>query len=201
MISVKDMITRIRAETHDHQKAGYPDEELLMYINDGLRFLRRTIMDIYPSMIADIDMEGELGDGENAIYTYTPIATIIDMRVDGERLDLVNPRSIRKLTDTGRPRRYYLSGHNCVKVWPVCEKPYAYSLLAVGDFEPLTLKDETPVPNEYDDYILEYAMIRMNMTQEFDLSQEQQLMSSITSQITSRIRDFNEPGVQLKSYW
>ena len=201
MISVKDMIARIRAETHDHQKAGFPDEELLLYINDALRFARRTIMDIYPMMLVDIDMEGELGDGENAIYPFKPISHIIDMRIDGERIDQVNPREIRKLNETGKPKGYYLSGLECVKVWPVCDKPHEYSLMGIGDMEPLTIDSEIPLPNDFDDFVYEYAMIRMGMTNEFDLSQESQVMSSVTSQITKMLYSYTSPGVQTKGYW
>ena len=201
MIPVKDMITRIRAETHDHQMAGFQDWEIIMYLNDGLRFLRRIIMDVYPSMLIDIDMEGELGEGDNAIYTYQPISSIIDVRIDGEHIDLINPRTIGKLTKTGKPRHYYLSGTNCLKLWPVCDKTYSYSVAAVGDFEPMTIDSETPVTNELDDFIKEYAIIRMSTTNEFDLSQETSLMSNIIQQITSRLQSFMEPGVQLKPYW
>lgn len=201
MISVKDMITRIRAETHDHQQAGFPDHELLLYINDALRFARRTIMDIYPSFIADIDQEGELGDGENAIYSYSPISHIIDMRVDGERLEVINPRSIAKLNEKGKPRRFYLAGNNCIKVWPVCDRPYSYSLLAVGDMENLTLDDEIPLPNDFDDFVYEYAMIRMGMTNEFDATQETQVMQTISSQITKMLYSYMQPSVQMRSYW
>jgi hypothetical protein len=201
MMSVKDMITRIRAQTHDHQMTGFQDWEIIMYINDGLRFLRRIIMDLYPSMLIDIDMEGELGDGENAIYTYQPISSLIDVRIDGEHIDIINPRDIGKLNKTGKPKYYYLSGTNCIKVWPVCDKPYSYSIMAIGDFEPMDINSETPVPNEFDDFVQEYAIIRMSVTNEFDISQENSIMSNIIQQVTSRLQSFTEPGVRVKSYW
>lgn len=201
MISVKDMITRIRAETHDHQKAGYPDYELLMYINDALRFARRTIMDIYPMLLADIDMEGEIGEGENTLFLYKPVSSIIEVRIDGQIIERVNPRTIKKLNEQGKPRCYYLQGTQMLKLWPVADKSYEYSVVAVGDMEQLTEKDETPLPSDFDDFVYEYAMIRMNMTNEFDLSQEQSIMQTVAAQIKTMLHDYMAPGVQLRSYW
>lgn len=201
MLSVKELITRIRAETHDHQMAGFQDWEILMYINDGLRFIRRQIMDIYPSYLADINMEGEIGKDENTLYLYRPVSSIIEVRIDGKIIDCVNPRAIGKLNETGRPKAYYLQGNQTLKLWPVADKTYEYSVTAVGDMERLTLEDETPLPNEMDDFVQEYAIYRMSMTNEFDMSQENNVMANIAQQIMSMLRDYTPPAVQMKSYW
>lgn len=201
MLSVKDMITRIRAETHDHQMAGFQDWEILMYINDGLRFIRRQIMDIYPSYLADIDMEGEIGEGENMLFLYKPVSSIIEVRIDGQIIDCINPRSIKKLNKQGKPKSYYLQGTQTLKLWPAADRAYAYSVVAVGDMERLTLEDETPLPNEMDDFVQEYAIYRMSMTNEFDMSQENNVMANIAQQIMSMLRDYTPPAVQMKSYW
>ena len=54
-MNVKEMITHIRHAIHDEQMTGFADEEILSYINDGVKFLRRTIMDIYPFFLADVN--------------------------------------------------------------------------------------------------------------------------------------------------
>lgn len=201
MISVKDMITRIRAETHDHQMAGFQDWEILMYINDGLRFIRRQIMDIYPSYLADIDMEGEIGEGENMLFLYKPVSSIIEVRIDGRIIDRINPRTIKDSRKQGKPGFYYLKGTQTIKLWPVADKAYEYSIVAVGDIEKLTIDDETPLPNELDDFVQEYAIYRMSMTNEFDMSQENNIMANIVQQLMAMLRDYMPPGVQLRSYW
>jgi hypothetical protein len=65
----------------------------------------------------------------------------------------------------------------------------------------MDINSETPVPNEFDDFVQEYAIIRMSVTNEFDISQENSIMSNIIQQVTSRLQSFTEPGVRVKSYW
>lgn len=200
-MSVRDMILRVRTATHDQQEVGYSDMDLLMFINDGLRFARRTIMDIYPMFLVDMELEGELMDGENTIYSDRLFSAIVDVRIDGERIGMINPRSIRNLNEVGKPRQYYTCGFNTIKVWPVPEDYHTYTVLAVGDMEPLRWDDETPIPNEFEDYIYEYVVTRASLTNEFDMSQEANIMSSVVQQITTALRSFMPPGIKPRSYW
>ena len=71
MLSVTNMIIRIRSSTHDQQETGYSDDDLLAYINDGVRFVRRTVMSIAPTMLADIDLSGELAAGESKVTSIS----------------------------------------------------------------------------------------------------------------------------------
>ena len=66
MLSVKDLIIRIRNAAHDEQKTGYTDDILLGYINDGVRIFRRMIMENAPMILA-AEKAGTLKSGETSV--------------------------------------------------------------------------------------------------------------------------------------
>jgi len=93
MIKLSDFIVRLRAMTHDEREIEYKDEDWIRYTNDALRFVRRIIFDIYPSMLADMLIDGFLTPPEKIIYLYETPIHILNVRVDGKRLKLINPHS------------------------------------------------------------------------------------------------------------
>lgn len=217
MLTVNEIITRVRATTHDEQETGYTDETLTGFINDGVHFLRRMLMDINPLLLADFSQSGTLSAGENEIVpsittqtsvTDGPVTTIYklsnicDLRVDGRRLQQVKLSEIANLDKEGKPDSYYLIGHSLIKVWPIPSEEYSYSLVAVKDMEHLTeLTDTSPFPREVDDFLYEYVTVRASITNEFDISQENSIMASIIQQVEQYAFNLSPIGVQTKGYW
>lgn len=202
MIKIKDLIRRIRSMAHDQQAIEYSDDDLMLYINDGLRFVRRIVMDVYPSMLVDFEFDGMLDVLENTIYLFDPISHIIDVRVDGKPLKIINPRVVEDINAKGRPKFYWLVGYDKISVWPVPNTPVEFSVTGIKDLEPLTLDDEElPVPSDLEDFVYEYCILRASFTNEFDMSQESQLMVTIVNGIQQRARTFNPPGVKVGGYW
>lgn len=200
MMSVKDMIIRIRASAHDQQEVGYDDVTLLSYINDGLRFVRRTIMAVYPMYLADLAVSGNVDAGEWKLDLPDPISLMVDMRVNGRRLKLINPQAL-DVDDNGEPRFYYMQGFQTVCLVPKPDKEYQYELTAIRDMVLLKLEDSSPLTNDMDDFLYEYVLIRASLTNEFDMSQESTIMSSIVNQITSMVRENCAHGAQVQGYW
>lgn len=202
MIKTADLIKRIRAMSHDEQELEYSDEDIMLYVNDGIRFVRRIIMDIYPSMLVDVEADGILDIGDNTIYTFEPIAQIVNLWVAGRRIEVINPRALKDARYMDVPRGYYLSGYDKIKVWPLPKMPVDYHLEAIKDFEPMQLTDEElPVPAGIEDFVYEYCVLRASFTNEFDMSQETQLMTTIINGIQTTLRPFTAPSVQLRGYW
>lgn len=202
MIKTADLIKRIRAMSHDEQELEYSNEDIMLYVNDGIRFVRRIIMDIYPSMLVDVEADGVLDIGENTIYTFEPIAQIVNLWVAGRRIEVINPRSLKDARYMDVPRGYYLSGYDKIKVWPLPKMPVDYHLEAIRDFEPMSIEDEElPIPANIEDFVYEYCVLRASFTNEFDMSQETQLMTTIINGIQTTLRPFAAPSVQLRGYW
>jgi hypothetical protein len=100
----------------------------------------------------------------------------------------------------GVPEVYYLTGDKTVNFYPTPKVDTYYEILGVPDFEDLTAEDNTPLANEYDHLILEYANIRLSTENEYDISADSQIFSSLQSQIL-RLLHIPPTGVTVQGYW
>ena len=93
----------------------------------------------------------------------------------------------------GFPYAYFITGLKTISLYPIPDKPINYEILAVEDIKEMTLSDDdngkSPFPNEFDDMLIEYALIRLSMGNEFDMSQEMSVMSQIVAQLENILRE------------
>lgn len=103
-------------------------------------------------------------------------------------------------TETGEPREFYLTGTQTINFHPVPDKETKYTMLVVNDIEELTLADKSPLNTEFDDFLVEYGVIRLSVSNEYDVSQETQIMANIYDQV-QRILVPPPAGIMTRSYW
>ena len=75
-----------------------------------------------------------------------------------------------------------------------------YDILAVEDMDDLTINDSTPLLNEYEDLHVEFANVRLSVENEYDVSADSQIMSTIQAQII-RLLHIPPTGVTVQGYW
>ena len=239
LLSIKSAIKRIRSAIHDWQHINYSDAEILLVINAGIRFIRRTIADIQPEILMT-ENKGILQGGEDTIQLEKMPLTIIEVtagnkiissvEVDNSpkifnNLDLIydNQTPIygkqiikrfaeKKLHETNlqhlrnknfqseHAKYFYRVGLKTLKLFPVPKNETAYTVRTIDDFEELNFEDETPLLNDFDDFLIEYATMRLSIDNEYDATQEQQILSAIQSQI-AQILSPPPAGVLTKGYW
>lgn len=240
MLPLRTIAKRISMRLHDSDDITYTDEEILENINYGIRFIRRAIAIIRPSLLATVH-EGILSAGTRSIEldvrptkiihisagdvivksvttysskkiyhnrekiwkNHSPICTkkVINTYLEKSlhRTELAN--IIVKSSDTtGTPEEFCLVGDKKIIFYPIPENDTKYTALTIDDFEELDLEDNSPLNTEFDDFLVEYATIRLAIGNEFDMSQEQQIMSNIYQQIT-QILSPPPAGVVTQSYW
>ena len=71
---------------------------------------------------------------------------------------------------------------------------------SADDFEELNFEDETPLLNDFDDFLIEFATMRLSIDNEYDATQEQQISAAIQSQI-AQILSPPPTSAQVKGYW
>lgn len=201
MLAVTDIIKRVRAASHDKMETGYKDSDILYAINGGIRFIRRLIKDYKPLMIASDPVVGTLEAGKNFVVIDDTITKMIDFRVNGSHITVTDLSNISDMTKTGTPVAYYMMGVNKVFFYPTPDTDVNYSIIYVGDLKEVTLTDNSPFPNDFDDFLVEYAVIRLSVGNEFDVSQETQIMSSILEQIQNNIMGDGQPINQVSGYF
>lgn len=201
-MTLQDIIDRIRVNTHDKDILDYEDTTLIGYINDGIRFIRRTVMAVDPLQLVDTTITGALEAGERTIEPDKRMTTILEVRVDGYKMEQKTPWLIDNTEKGGTPKAYYVTGFGTVNLWPIPATPCRYKVLAISDMELLSdVEDTFPMMNEMADFVVEYASIRSSLTNEFDVTQETSIMASVVSQVEDLLRQYNGKSVQTDGYW
>lgn len=240
MLPLKTITRRIRVKLHDTDAITYDDEEILDAINCGIRFIRRTIADIRPSLLmskvdgvvepgeyqvsletrptkiihvtigTDVIQETETYHSEKVYHNYdrvfgnhTPCYSKVINRVyaehaihETELAHVIGRRSDR----TGTPQEFYLTGTNTINFFPVPDGETKYTIIKIDDIEELSMSDKSPLNTEFDDFLVEYGVIRLSVSNEYDVSQESQIMANIYDQV-QRILVPPPAGLQTAGYW
>ena len=240
MLSLKTIARRIRTRLHDTDGIAYDDDEIVDVINCGIRFIRRAIADIRPSLLATI-RRGVLQAGEKNIaldvrptkiihvtaghkiiksetnyfsekiyhnrkkiwHNYDPIFTeVVTNYYSEEGLRQTELAHVIKFKSdkNGTPKEFYLTGSQTINFFPIPDKETAYTILTVDDIEELTIEDKSPLNTEFDDFLVEYATVRLSIGNEYDVTQETQVMTNIYAQIQQILMP-PPAGVVVKNYW
>ena len=199
-MSVKDIIVRIRSSTHDKKETGYQDSDLVGYINDAIRMIRRIVLDIRPELLSHT-VTGTLLPGKADIQSESVITKVISVRANGEKLKSVPASMVIDAEAVGEPRMFYLPGWKTLRLYPIPEKETAYSATVVSDMEIIDSSGSSPFPMDMDDFIVEYVITRASMSNEFDVSQESSIMGNIISQVMSLVRNITPDTVDVRGYW
>ena len=240
MLSVQTLARRIRTRLHDTDKITYDDAEILDCINNGVRFIRRTIASIRPALLMS-ETEGILEAGTKSITLEKRPTKIINVTAGdqifkteilytGKKIyhnyeklwydkspiyneHVVNSYSEKSLHETemafiiprksdsfGTPHEFFLTGSQTINFFPIPNAPTKYTIRTVDDIDELTWEDNSPLNNEFDDFLVEYAAIRLSVGNEYDMTQESQLMANITAQIQQIIVP-PPAGILTQGYW
>ena len=240
MLPVTTIIRRIRSRLHDLENINYTDEEILDALNMGLRFIRRAIVDIRPSLLIET-YEGTIAAGERFIkLPFRPLKivhiTMGDKIIKSEMIDTSPPmyqnynqvwhnatpiyttkkvdtyseagikqtELAHKVMDkndlTGIPKEFYLTGEKTIHFVPIPNQKMKFTMMYVPDIEELTIEDKSPLLTEMDDFLVEYAAIRISIADEFSMAEEAQIMSNIYQQI-QRIVQPPPVGFVVKGYY
>ena len=107
---------------------------------------------------------------------------------------------IRNRNKIGQPEKFYRVGLQSLKIYPKPRAETAYTLRTIDDIDELRFHDVTPILNEFDDFLIEYATLRLSLEDEFDMTQETQLMANIQQQI-AQVLSPPPSGTIVRGYW
>lgn len=200
MLPIREAIRRIRSAVHDEeQRINYSDTEILDAINSGLRVIRRTIAEIQPEILMTTEM-GTLAATQSEIELPSRPSQIVDLTAGKYKLLETNLQHVRKKVASEYPKYFYRVGLQSLKVYPKPLVETEYAVRYVEDIGELGIEDTTPILNEFDDFLIEYAAYRLALTDEFDMTQEQQIIANIHQQIASILAP-PPAGTVIRGYW
>ena len=201
MLRVQTLAKRIRMRLHDTEEITYADEEILESINCGIRFIRRIIANIRPALLMS-EVNGTLAKGGNSIELEKRPLKIINVIVGGKALiETEMAFAIHNKSEVKEaPKEFYLTGSQTINIYPPPQEEMKYTIRTVDDIEELTWSGKSPLLTEFDDFLVEYAAIRLSVGNEYDMTQESQLMASIASQIQMLLTP-PPSGFTVRGYW
>lgn len=203
MLSVQTLAGRIRSRLHDKEELEYEDDDILYGINCGVRFIRRIIATMRPALLTS-EHKGILPSGVSAITLKTRPTKIINVTAGNPEEPLEKTEmafAIHKdVYEAGKPTKFFLTGSQTVNFYPAPSSDTSYTIRTVDDIDELTWEDNSPLNTEFDDFLVEYATIRLSVGNEFDMTQESQLMANIAAQITQLLAP-PPAGFVLRGYW
>lgn len=203
MLSVQTLAGRIRSRLHDKEEITYENDEILDCINCGVRFIRRIIAATRPALLTT-EHKGILPSGVSSITLTTRPTRIINVTIGSEEKPLEKTEmafAIHKdVYEAGEPKKFFLTGSQTVNFYPAPVTATPYTIRTVDDIAELTWEDNSPLNTEFDDFLVEYAAIRLSVGNEFDMTQESQMMANIAAQIVQILAP-PPAGFVLRGYW
>lgn len=191
MISVETLLDKLRRTLKDEDKNSYTDEELIDYIEAGIAFVRRIIISENPEYIATGIARGTIPAGVNNLDL--PVSCYVyDVRVDGKRITRENLLNIRDINETGDIKKYVLLNGREMLFFPVPQKDQEYKVMGVYDQPRLSPTSNTPFNSDIDNLIFEYVILRAGMGDQFQMSQETQLMQVVAQQVEHLLNIYNQ---------
>ena len=111
-----------------------------------------------------------------------------------------NLHHIQNRYEEGIPRAWYKLGANRLRLVPIPKKEIGYTVRLIEDLEELSMEDRSPLLTDFDDFLIEYAVIRLPIDNEYDVSQEMQLFSNIAQGISETL--YPPPAsCRVSGYW
>lgn len=115
-------------------------------------------------------------------------------------LRATNLRHIKDRHAEGNPCEFYRTGLRHLHLHPIPDKETAYTVMTIDDIEEVAYTGTSPLINDFDDFLVEYATIRLSIGNEYNMSQEAQVMANIVSQIQQLLYP-PPPGYETGGYW
>lgn len=191
MIFVDTLLEKLRRTLKDEDKNSFTDEELIDYIEAGISFIRRIIISENPEYIVSDIASGTIDAGYNEIVLPSA-CYVFDVRVDGLKIPRENLSNIRDTTEKGEIKKYVILNGKKILFFPISDKEHTVKIIGVKDQGRLSATSKTPFNNDIDNLIFEYVILRAGMGDQFQMSQEMQLMQVIANQVEHLLNIYNE---------
>lgn len=203
-------IRRIIADNRPELLAGDVVSGMIKAGERSIELPHRPLLFLYVRAGSDVASREEITKSDkiyhnwNLIYhNKTPLFAEkeVNVKYRTRRIPEANMSEIYGDMDRqGEPEVYYLTGSKTVNFYPTPRADTSYDILVVEDMEELTADDTTPLLNEYDDLLVEFANLRLSIENEYDVSADSQIMNTMQAQVM-RLLHIPPTGVTVQGYW
>lgn len=201
--SVATLTSNIRVALADVESHRFSDANILTFLNKAYRKVYGVFAHDRPELIKTVeDGDTTAGTAEYAI-TSGSIQRVLSLHVDERAIHDIGqaPAGEYESTDYGRPKGFYISAWDKVAMVPAPDDVYAYRLAYVARPSALSSGSSTPWPDEFDDLMEEYAVMRLGVIDEGDPSAEAQFLADLEQRCRTLLSDLGPSGDTVLPYW
>ena len=161
MSTTTSLLLALRVKLRDLGETSYSDYELLRKLEEGDREIRRLAAIYKPSFLA-VPYAGTCVPGERLV-TMPPHTLLLEVVLDGKPLEAIDMDEFAALAGTspGKPRKFTPFGKVAFRFSPAPDLAYVFEAWHVPTATPLVKDEELPWPSEFDDLLLDYALVRI----------------------------------------
>ena len=186
-----DVLNLVRYQTTDMQDAVTSWFDKMNAINAANRFMRRLALEFKPNMLNATETQN-LVIGTSA-YTLTKIPNkILDVRVNGKRVNQCEMQNISDLEKTGTPTNYWRSAYNELTFYPVPDAVLSFTVTMIEASTDWAEATTVPWSPDLVDLIVSYAagLLGGNIDLQFIRVETQKLLT-----------DYNPNAMIINGYW
>jgi hypothetical protein len=169
MSIIAELLLSMRYELQDMAGNVYSPYVIMDQYNKGNKLLRKTILDYLPMQLAE-EIADTVNAGESISMLKKPIK-LIDVRINGRKIDKVAMTAIPDKTATGEPRAYYLLNTNTIKLYPIPEKSCAYEITYIPESVTMQDTDDSGYQTDIEQLLIRYVVATLT-NGSFDLVSE-----------------------------
>lgn len=199
-MNVANVIKRVRLKITDEDKYRFSDDDVIIAMNEAIRFVNDNITSILPELIA-VQETGSLEAGENTIGMDSSPTRILEVRIGKDSLHCINLHHVNDTEETGQPGAFVILGAKKLKVYPIPNEKVNYEITFVPvATEVVEVEDEVSIPDDFIDSVIEFTSMRLSLVDEFDQTMETQLMSMLHDKIQSKLAAYVPTDCFVSSY-
>lgn len=203
LIFIRRTIAELQPELLMETTVGLlkPFEDTIILRNIPMKIIELTAGDKILSSTKNFASKKIRSNFDKVFGNSTGVYSQYETKIFDERpLEETTLHHIQNKSAVGKPRSFYRTGLRQLKLHPKPQKETAYTLRTIDDIEELKLHDEIPLMKEFEDFLVEFASMRLALSNEYDMTQEQQILANIHAQI-SQILIPPPAGAIVKGYW
>lgn len=201
--TVAQIMTDVRYKIIMPQTDDLDDTELLVYVNQMNRELYRQASTFCPHVVWT---EGETGNtvADTAVITANSnVMRWVVVQVNEVNLKIMNPRDTYDYMGKGQPTRYWPSGFDKARLYPIPDAVYPYWLTYVPEPEVLGADDSFIWPYDFYDLLLDGVAMVAKIRNGWDMRGEAEFFKEWRTQAVSRLSTltYDDDLNATRGYW
>lgn len=203
--TVTELMTDVRRKILMPNTDDLDNDELLVYVNQLNRELYRQAAKYCPQTVWIDDDTGDTVVSQATISAKDSAKVMhwILVRCGDRKLTRSHPRDLYDPASTGQPRRYWESGFTSIRLHPIPDDTYAYSLFYVPEPSRLTAESSLIWPEDFYDLLLDGVSVVAKIRNGWDMRGEAEFMKEWRNEAIARLNSlsYGDTDSAVNGYW